>query len=418
MTLTALNKAPFPWFGGKRYAAPLVWSLLGDTPHYVEPFFGTGAVLLERPHPCNRPYFSETVNDADGLLCNFWRAVQRFPVETAEAASWPVVEADKSARQIALLRWRDERVVDLLAGSADWCDPVMAGWWAWAVCVQIGAFDGRGPWTADPVTGRIVKQARGPVREPGVLHDLPHLSNNGQGVNHASTREPGVSRDRPHLSDDGRGVNRPGTRVPGVSRDLPHLTNNGQGVNHASTREPGVTVPPGDEFHPVTMPELIRWFRFLSARLRHVRVLNGDWTRVVTTGAAHHLPVRQGKGPCGVFLDPPYADTAIRDDNLYHHDSLDVAHDVREWALRNGDDPLFRIVLAGFEGEHGTVLTGAGWTEHEWFTSGHLRGGMGNVNAADGHQQNRERLWASPHCLTARDDQQLGLFGPAEGGWS
>lgn len=32
-----------------------------------------------------------------------------------------------------------------------------------------------------------------------------------------------------------------------------------------------------------------------------------------------------------------------------------------------------------------------------------LTGGMGNTGRADshdGHQQNRERLWSSPHCLT------------------
>lgn len=62
MTLVNIDKAPFPWFGGKSKAAPTVWQLLGDVPHYVEPFAGSLAVL-NRPHPCNRPYYSETVND-------------------------------------------------------------------------------------------------------------------------------------------------------------------------------------------------------------------------------------------------------------------------------------------------------------------------------------------------------------------
>ena len=85
--LTSYSKAPFPWFGGKRDAAPLVWALLGDPAHYIEPFMGTMSVLLERPHPCNRTYFSETVSDTDGLLVNVWRAIQWYPHETAEAAS-------------------------------------------------------------------------------------------------------------------------------------------------------------------------------------------------------------------------------------------------------------------------------------------------------------------------------------------
>jgi DNA adenine methylase len=39
-------RAPFPWFGGKSRAAHLVWAAFGDVPNYVEPFFGSGAVLL------------------------------------------------------------------------------------------------------------------------------------------------------------------------------------------------------------------------------------------------------------------------------------------------------------------------------------------------------------------------------------
>jgi hypothetical protein len=386
--LKNLDKAPFPWFGGKSQAAPLVWQLLGDVSHYVEPFFGSGAVLLNRPHPANRTYFSETINDLDGFVVNFWRAVQWYPEQTAAAASWPVTEADKSARQLAVLRWLDS-ALDRLAGDAAYCDPVIAGWWAWAVCVQIGAFDGKQGWTADPVTGQIYLQPRG------------------------KTREPGVKRDRPHLNNDGVGVNRPQLREPGVRRNLPHLADNGQGVNAPQLREPGVLDPItpahgvsaldvldwGAEFHDLTMPEIIRWFRYLSARLRRVRVVNGDWQRVCTAGALRTLEVRMKHGVVGVFLDPPYGTDARRAQALYAVDSLTVADAVRDWCLANGDDPDLRIVLAGFDGEHGAALQAAGWREHAWYKGGFLRGGMGNINHNGTHQQHRERLWSSPHCL-------------------
>ena len=39
-------RAPFPWFGGKRRAADLVWPRLGDVSTYNEPFAGSLAVLL------------------------------------------------------------------------------------------------------------------------------------------------------------------------------------------------------------------------------------------------------------------------------------------------------------------------------------------------------------------------------------
>ena len=63
-------KAPFPYFGGKSKVAPLVWSRFGDVRNYVEPFAGSLACLLARPSPF---VGTETVNDADGLISNFWR---------------------------------------------------------------------------------------------------------------------------------------------------------------------------------------------------------------------------------------------------------------------------------------------------------------------------------------------------------
>ena len=48
--MTKTLKAPFPWFGGKSLCAPQVWERFGNVPNYVEPFFGSGAVLLGRPH--------------------------------------------------------------------------------------------------------------------------------------------------------------------------------------------------------------------------------------------------------------------------------------------------------------------------------------------------------------------------------
>jgi DNA adenine methylase len=156
--LTALYKTPFPWFGGKADAAPAVWAALGDVDHYVEPFAGSLAVLLRRPHEANRSYHSETVNDLDGMLCNAWRAMRDHPDATAEAASWPVSEADMHARHLALLQWREERNLELLMGDPTWCDPIMAGWWIWGTACWIGAgwCSGQGPWIVG-ADGRIAK---------------------------------------------------------------------------------------------------------------------------------------------------------------------------------------------------------------------------------------------------------------------
>lgn len=58
-----------------------VWQYLGDVDHYIEPFFGSGAVLLNRPHSGRR---TETVNDKDGFIANVWRALQFAPDEVAK----------------------------------------------------------------------------------------------------------------------------------------------------------------------------------------------------------------------------------------------------------------------------------------------------------------------------------------------
>ena len=408
--LKNLEKTPFPWFGGKSDAAPLVWEALGDVSHYVEPFAGSLAVLMRRPHACNRTYYSETVNDLDGLLVNAWRSMQMAPDAMADAASWPVSEADLHARHLALLKWREDRNLQRLMADPLFYDPVMAGWWAWGQSCWIGSgwCSGRGSWIVGD-DGRIHKQARQArqARQPGVKRQRPHLANDGQGVNRPQARQPGVKRQVPHLSDAGQGVNRPQARQPGVQRQRPHLGDNGQGVNRPQARQPGV----GD-YHPMTMPELRRWFRFLAARLRHVRILNGDWARACKLGALRTLPIRSGKGAAGVFLDPPYLVAGNRCDDLYTHDDGDsVAMAVQRWCIERTEDTDVRVVLAGFDGEHDILSERHGWRCVPWYRSGFLKGGMSNVAGTGANQQNRERLWMSPSCLVpASERQQTSLF--------
>jgi len=92
-------KAPFPWFGGKRKVAQAVWNAIGDVQSYVEPFAGSLAVLLERPAWHNG--VTETVNDADQYLSNFWRALAYAPDEVARYADWPVNECAPAGTLIA-----------------------------------------------------------------------------------------------------------------------------------------------------------------------------------------------------------------------------------------------------------------------------------------------------------------------------
>lgn len=119
----AALRAPFPWFGGKGRAAPLIWEALGDVSNYVEPFAGSLATLLGRPSVAR----IETVNDADGLLSNFWRAVAADPAAVADAAAWPVSEVDLSARHLWLVN-RRAALTERLQVDPDYYDAKVAGW--------------------------------------------------------------------------------------------------------------------------------------------------------------------------------------------------------------------------------------------------------------------------------------------------
>ncbi len=215
MTASTLQ-APFPYFGGKRKAADTVWPAFGRVDNYVEPFAGSAAMLLAAPPDAVR---IETINDFDGFVANFWRAIAHDPDAVAHAADWPVNEVDLMARHSWLVRHR-QPITEQLCADPAWYDARSAGWWVWGACNWIGSgwCSGDGPWVHDGT--RLVRKE----------------GNAGQGIN----------RQLPHLGDAGRGINR---------------------------KLPDDSTPRG---------EFIRaWMRELHQRLRDVRVTCGDWGRVV-----------------------------------------------------------------------------------------------------------------------------------------
>lgn len=74
-TKTAKSAAPIKWHGGKTYLAPRIIELFPDHTHYVEPYFGGGAVLFRKPQEWTEGH-SEVVNDLYGDLVNFWKVLQ------------------------------------------------------------------------------------------------------------------------------------------------------------------------------------------------------------------------------------------------------------------------------------------------------------------------------------------------------
>lgn len=242
-TNTGTLAAPFPYFGGKSGACMAVWSAFGEIDNYVEAFAGSAAMLLGAPE--NKRI--ETINDADGFVANFWRAIAKNPEEVAAHADYPCNEVDLFARHSWLVR-QTAGLTERLHADPEWFDAKIAGWWCWGACNWIGSgwCSGTGPWVHDGEN--IVKGNAG----RGINRQLPHLSGAGQGI----------SRKLPHLGDAGRGE------------------------------------------HPRTT-YINEWFLKLHQRLRDVRVACGDWGRVVKDS------VTTRHGLTGVFLDPPYTKGAM-----------------------------------------------------------------------------------------------------------
>ncbi len=101
-------------------AADLIWPRLGDVPNYVEPFAGSLAVMLARP---TEPK-TETVNDMDCYIANFWRALCYAPDIVTEFADEPVNEADLHARHMWLVNQEEFR--ERMKIDPDFYDPKIA----------------------------------------------------------------------------------------------------------------------------------------------------------------------------------------------------------------------------------------------------------------------------------------------------
>lgn len=167
-------KAPFPWFGGKSTVAAEVWQRFGSVQNYVEPFFGSGAVLFSRPQPFTGV---ETINDKDRFVANAWRALQAAPDAIAEWADWPVNEVDLEARHYWLITEGAQRLENL--SDPTWFDAQVAGWWIWGICSWIGSgwCSGEGPWRLEGEKWTDGDAGR------GINRQLPHLGNAGRGIN-------------------------------------------------------------------------------------------------------------------------------------------------------------------------------------------------------------------------------------------
>ena len=170
----------------------------------------------------------------------------------------------------------------------------------------------------------------------------------------------GIHRQLPHLGDAGRGIH----------RQLPHLGDAGRGIQ--------------------------AYLVALADRLRGARITCGDWQRVLGPSVTYR------HGLTGIFLDPEYPP---EEHAFGYATGGDIWEDCWHWALANGDNPLLRIVLCGYDTARHVPQD---WRVIRW----KARGGYGSQGHGRGRENAaREVLYCSPHCVVA--DEELPLFAGA-----
>lgn len=338
-------KSPYPYTGGKRPIADRVWERLGaDVPNFIDPFCGSNAMLLGRPGGSvllqrpGGPGKIETINDLDGGIVNFWRAISfGDEQEVARWCDWPVSELDLHARH----DWLIQRLTELapkLRSDPHFFDSKIAGWWCWGICLWLGP-----GWCSTP---KKQKPRAAGTEAVGALSYVNQKS---------EARKPSIGNDR--------------------------------GIH-------GVSAPPCSD-----------WFGHLKQRTRNVRILCGDWSRVLTPSVLGFGKNVGGRKPTAVFLDPTYS-PHMRTPQLYAHDEEGLSLKVREWAIAHGDNPHLRIALCGYEGEHEMPDT---WDVLSW------TGQRGHASASNKNRE-LERIWFSQNCLRpCRQTNLLDLAGIKKG---
>lgn len=398
-------KSPFPYPGGKSTIAAEVWRRLGDCPNFVEPFAGSAAVLLARPHDLTGK--TETCNDLDGHIANVFRAITFDPETTAQWCDFPVSECDLTARHLHLKAAREELTSRLFADPF-YFDPILAAFWLWGAASWIG--DGwcvaDGPWVS--VDGLLVDRRTLPKEEQGeadgVLKQMPNVSgSNRAGTRDGSTVNCGIHRYRaavprkmpevgtgPHSQLGGRAKGIQAVRYEGVRKKMPNV-GRGQDTQGGSF-ESGVR-----RFDEPTA--LATYFALLSDRLRRVRFLCGGWERAVKDS------ITVNHGLTALFLDPPYPSA---EHGMGYHGDNDIWYDVARWAAERGDDPRLRIALCGYMSDAADAMFPATWTRYAW----EARGGYSNQSENGRGRANakREMCWFSPHCIDPATDYDGTLF--------
>jgi len=121
----------FPYVGGKYLVATEINRRFGEIDTRIDAFTGSSSWILASP-----PVKHEIVNDLDGYVVNYLRAVKYAPDEVARHLDFPRAELEL----IAYHHYTRDKLPELVArlgGDPDYYDPVLAARWAYVMAYKL-----------------------------------------------------------------------------------------------------------------------------------------------------------------------------------------------------------------------------------------------------------------------------------------
>ena len=157
----------FPYIGGKYTIAPEINRRFGAIDTRIDAFTGSSSWIL-----ASEPTKYEIVNDLDGYVVNYLRAVKYAPDEVARHLDFPRAELELIAYH-HYTRDKFPELVARLGGDPDYYDPVLAARWAYVMAYKRDpSLTKPGGWSVRD--GRLMYE-RGNGRTRGSLTAAPKL---------------------------------------------------------------------------------------------------------------------------------------------------------------------------------------------------------------------------------------------------
>lgn len=362
---------PFTYFGRKHKVAEQIWTYFGDdVKRYAEPFAGSLSVYLKRPAKYDK--IIARLNDIDALIINFWRSVRVEPEWIADWCTRPVNEIDLMACHLRLVENKPNITKKIMA-DPDYYDRELAAMWVFGINCWIGSgwCHTHGPWIRDPETNEVVNKKDVDI---GIASQKPNSGFQGILEQTEGVKKCTAGHRFQGILSQAEGVisRKPNSGFRGI---LSQTTNNSAYIAKLNRN--------------------VEWLQYLADSLMTATICCGDWRRIVTNSYTTEKK-KDGTGIlAAVFLDPPYdkEQQSSGDNNYYKDDGkFNVSAEVRKWCIDNGNDPLYRIVLCGYNDEHDELLA-HGWSKAPWGA----KQGAGYKKYEE--SKRTEYFWISPHCV-------------------